>query len=845
MAYRALVLTILLASSACTAPQQMAEQPIAAAAPRAPGEWPRAASAVPRDPAQEGRIDALLARMTIEDKVAQIIQPDIASITPADVRKYKFGSVLNGGNSSPGGNETGPASEWLKLADQFWAASMDGPESALKIPVMWGSDAVHGHSNIVGATLFPHNIGLGATRNRELIRKIGEITALEMVVTGLDWDFSPTLAVVRDDRWGRTYEGFSEDPQIVASFAGAMVEGLQGKAGTPGFLGPGKVIATAKHFVGDGGTLGGKDQGDNPSTAEQLITIHGAGYPPAIEAGVQAVMASFSSVRGEKVHGDADLLTGALKQQMGFDGLLVGDWNAHGQVPGCSNTSCPQSVNAGLDMFMAPDSWKGLYDSTLAQARSGEIPAERLNDAVRRILRVKMRAGLFEKGPPSSRPFAGRFELLGAPAHRAVARQAVRESLVLLKNQGKILPLRADARILVAGDGADNIAKQAGGWTLTWQGTGVTNKDFPNATSIYGGIKEAVNAAGGTAVLSADGSYTARPDVAIVVFGEDPYAEFVGDRPTLEYSPADKKDLKLLQRLKAAGIPTVAVFLSGRPMWVNPELNASDAFVAAFLPGSEGGGVADVLFRAKDGAVRHDFKGKLSYSWPKRADQTPLNKGDADYDPLFAYGYGLTYADAGDLPRLSEERPVGVAAASDGIIFGSGKLPAGWSLGLREEGGVVVPVDGNSGATGSGRLRVAGVDRRAQEDARRFTWDGSGGAAAVISAAQPLDISREANGELSLVVDYRVDARPAGNVTLGLECGPGCTASVPVAGTLRAAKIGEWRTLAVPLRCFATTSVDMRRVSAPVVISSSGALTLSISDVRIASANVPQSQCQQ
>jgi beta-glucosidase len=844
MVSRFIALPLLLATAACVASQPPARPSASDARPaRVAGEWPRVTSAVGRDARLEARIDALLARMTVEEKVGQIIQPDIASVTPADVRKYRLGSVLNGGNSSPGGNETGPASDWLKLADEYWAASMDRPEGENRIPVMWGSDAVHGHSNIVGATLFPHNIGLGATRNRELIRRIGEITAKEMVVTGLDWDFSPTLAVVRDDRWGRTYEGFSEDPEIVADYAGAMVEGLQGKAGTPGFLGPGKVIATAKHFVGDGGTAGGKDQGDNPLANEELIRIHGAGYPPAIEAGVQAVMASFSSVRGTKVHGDPDLLTRALKEQMGFDGLLVGDWNAHGQVPGCSNTSCAQSVNAGLDMFMAPDSWKGLYDSTLAQARSGEIPTERLNDAVRRILRVKMRAGLFEKGKPSSRPFAGRFDLLGAPAHRAIARQAVRESLILLKNQGKVLPLRADARVLVAGDGADNIAKQAGGWTLTWQGTGVTNKDFPKAESIFAGIRQTVSAAGGTATLSLDGSYKAKPDVAIVVFGEDPYAEFVGDRTSLEFSPADKKHLELMRRLKTAGIPVVAVFLSGRPMWVNPELNAADAFVAAFLPGSEGGGVADVLFRAKDGSVRNDFKGKLSYSWPKRADQGPLNRGDADYDPLFPYGFGLTYADAGGLATLSEERPVGVAAASDGVLFGAGRLPAGWSLGLREEGGVIVPVEGNAGATGSGRLRIAGVDRRAQEDARRFTWNGSGAAALVISASQPLDITREANGELSLVIDYRVDRAPTGAVTLGLECGPNCSATVPITGALRAAGIGEWRSIAVPLRCFASGGVDMRRVGAPVVLSSSGALTLSISDARIASANVPQSQC--
>jgi beta-glucosidase len=844
MAYRFLILGALLASTACTQPATSVRTN-AAAAVQDDGRWPAVVSRVRPDPAQEQRVDSILDKMSVEEKVAQIIQPDIGSVTPEDVKKYKFGSVLNGGNSSPGGNETGPASDWLKLADAFWQASMTADWAGEKIPVIWGSDAVHGHSNIVGATLFPHNIGLGATRNPELIRRIGEVTALEMAITGLDWDFSPTLAVVRDDRWGRTYEGFSEDPEIVRSYAGMMVEGLQGRAGTSDFMGAGKVIATAKHFVGDGGTLGGKDQGDNPSTPQQLRDIHGAGYQPAVEAGVQAIMASFSSVRGRKVHGDRDLLTGALREQMGFDGLVVGDWNAHGQVEGCSNTSCPQSINAGLDMFMAPDSWKDLYTNTLAQVRSGVIPMERLNEAVRRILRVKVRAGMFEKGKPSSRPYAGQFNLLGGSAHRAVARQAVRESLVLLKNQGKILPLAANANVLVAGDGADNIAKQAGGWTLTWQGTGVTNKDFPNAQSIFGGIQEAVRAAGGTATLSPDGRFSAKPDVAIIVFGEDPYAEFVGDRASLEFSPADKRDLDLMRRLKAAGVPVVSVFLSGRPMWVNPEINASDAFVAAFLPGSEGGGVADLLFRGPGGAVRHDFKGKLSYSWPKRPDQTPLNRGDRNYDPLFAYGYGLTYADNGNLRRLSEERPAGVSAGADGMVFGRGGLPAGWSLGLMEEGGPNVVVTGNAGATGSSRLTVAGVDRRAQEDARRFTWNGSGAASLQIASAQPLDISREANGELSLIMEYRVDQAPTAPVLLGMVSGAGNRVTLPITGALRAAPAGQWTSIAVPLRCLRDAGVDMQRVIAPITISTAGRLTLSVSDVRIASAAVPQNQCGQ
>jgi beta-glucosidase len=799
-----------------------------APAPAVSIHWPSVHSRVRRDPVQEARIEAILARMTLEEKVGQIIQPDISSVSPEDVRRYKFGSILAGGNSSPGGKETAPAGDWLKLADAYWEASQSADWAGERIPLMWGIDAVHGHANIVGATIFPHNIGLGATRDPDLIRRIGEVTAREMAATGFDWDFSPTLAVVRDDRWGRTYEGFSEEPEVVRSYAGRMIEGLQGMPGTPGFMGPGKVVATAKHFVGDGGTAGGKDQGDNPSTPEQLRDIHGAGYPPAIEAGVQAVMASFSMVRGEKVHGDRDLLTEALKVDMNFDGLVVGDWNAHGQVPGCTNTSCPASINAGLDMFMAPDSWKGLYENTLAQARSGEIPIGRLDDAVRRILRVKLRAGLFDKAKPTARPLAGRFELLGAAEHRAVAREAVRESLVLLKNNGGLLPLTPRTNVLVAGDGADNISKQAGGWTITWQGNGLTNADFPHAQSIYAGIREAVAAAGGTATLSIDGHYSTKPDVAIVVFGEDPYAEFVGDRRTLEFSPADKKDVDLMRRLKAAGVPVVAVFLSGRPMWVNAELNASDAFVAAFLPGSEGGGIADLLFRGGAGTARYDFRGKLPYSWPKRADQTPLNRGDANYDPLFAYGYGLTYRDRGDLPRLSEDGPAG-AGLPDGVFFARGTIPHGWTFGFQP--------------SGSGTERR--VDRRAQEDARSFVWSGESRSLLVLQPPQPVDLSRETTGQLSLVVEYRVDSPPTGEVLIRMACGPElCAAQVPITGELRAAPVGEWRTLVVPLGCFARpTGVDPTRVTIPFALDSSGGLAISVSDIRLASATVDQNKC--
>ena len=471
------VLALLLAGAALAAP-----------AANAPVHWPSVHSRVARDPAIEARIDRILKRMSVEEKVGQVVQADISAVTPEDVRKYKLGSILAGGNSAPHGDNKAPAADWLKQADAFWNASQAADWKGEKIPLIYGIDAVHGHANIVGATIFPQNIGLGAMRDPELIKRIGEVTAEEMAATGFDWDFSPTLAVVRDDRWGRTYEGFSEDPSIVRSYAGKMVEGLQGRAGTKDFLGAGHVIATAKHFVGDGGTAGGKDQGDNPSAPARA-----ARHPRRrLSAGDRSRRAGgdgelLLDPRSEDA-GNKALLTGALKGDMHFDGFVVGDWNAHGQVPGCTNTSCAAAINAGLDMFMAPDSWKGLYENTLKQVQSGEIPMSRLDDAVRRILRVKLRAHMFDKGAPSTRPLGGHFELLGSPEHRAVARQAVRESLVLLKNAHQLLPLSPKMNVLVAGDGADNISKQSGGWTITWQGTGLTNADFPHAQSIWSGI---------------------------------------------------------------------------------------------------------------------------------------------------------------------------------------------------------------------------------------------------------------------------------------------------------------------------------------------------------------------
>jgi beta-glucosidase len=612
-----------------------------------PEIWPQTMPALAADPELEQAVETLLARLSVAEKVGQVLQVERGHVSPADIRTYHLGSVLSGGGSHPSsGNDP---NDWLALADAYWDASMDVSDGGQAIPIIWGVDAVHGHNNVRGATVFPHNIALGATRNPALIRRIGEITAIEVAVTGLDWTFGPCVAVARSDRWGRTYEAYSEDPEIHRLLAGEMVSGLQGDAGSEGFFAPGAIIATAKHFIGDGGTIGGYDQGDNRESEEDLRDIHGAGYVAAVEAGVQTVMASFSSWHGRKMHGFEELLTDVLKERMGFDGFVVGDWNGHGQVQGCSNRSCAVAFNAGVDMFMVPyrSDWMALYNNLLGQVGSGEISTARLDDAVRRILRVKMRARLFDRGRPSERPLAGDLQQFGSAAHRAVARQAVRESLVLLKNHNQILPLSRQQRVLVAGDGANSIPKQCGGWTYTWQGTGTSNADFPGATSIWQGIRQVVEAGGGYAELSEDGSFAVIPDVAVVVFGEDPYAEGSGDRRDLDYSASSPDDLALLQSLQAVGVPVVSIFLSGRPLWTTPEIDASDAFVAAWLPGTEGDGIAEVIFRDSTESIANSFTGRLAFSWPRAPGQSRVNRGDEEYDPLFPYGYGLRYSSPG------------------------------------------------------------------------------------------------------------------------------------------------------------------------------------------------------
>jgi len=813
-----------LLAAASLATVAIAETP--AAAPPAPAGtahpelWPAYTYPVPVNPEHEQMIADLIARMTIEEKVGQLVQADLCCVTPDDFRKYKLGSLLVGGNSGPNGNDLSPAEDWLKAADDFYLASVDKSDGGVGIPMIWGTDAVHGHSNIIGATLFPHNIGLGAMRDPALIEKIGAITAKEIRVTGQEWTFAPTVAVPQDFRWGRAYEGYSSDPDLVASYVGAMVRGLQGPPTGDNLLAGPYVIASTKHFLADGGTDRGVDQGDSSISEGKLRDIHGRPYGPAIAEGVATVMVSFSSWQGVKMTGNHSLVTGVLKERMDFGGFVVSDWNAHGQVAGCTNEACPQALMAGIDMYMAPDTWKPIWHDLLDRAKSGAIPMSRIDEGVARILRVKARLGLFEAGKPSDRPYSGQWELLGAPEHRAVAREAVRKSLVLLKNQG-VLPLKPGGRLLVAGDGADDIARQSGGWTITWQGTGLNDGHFPGATSIWGGLKQAVEAGGGSAELSPDGSYSQKPDAAVVVFGETPYAEFQGDRAALLLDPEHTGPFATMKKLKAQGIPVVAVMITGRPLYVNPALNAADAFVVAWLPGSEGGGIADVLVGDAAGSPRFDFTGKLPAAWPRTAQ---IAEG-----ALFPFGYGLDYKSPAAPYTALPELDAAASGADARVWFNAGTPAARWSLWVAGTGDEVeTRVTTLPAEALGGRARVTAENFKVQEGARRFAIAG-GTASVQLGKFETIDLARETNGDVMVLVTLKVwDAPDAARI--GVR-GPGTDGFNPVA----LPETPGYVRYGIPLKCLRGKGADVAKLDRPFVLETQGKADYAIAEVRLGS----------
>ncbi|AXA92923.1 glycoside hydrolase family 3 N-terminal domain-containing protein [Massilia sp. YMA4] len=793
---------------------------LAGAAHAAPvAGWPAIRSAVAPDAQLEARIRAIVAGMTLEQKVGQMTQGEIKTVTPDDVRKYYLGSVLNGGGSWPQGNKYATPADWLALADAYYDASM-ATDMATKIPVIWGIDAMHGNGNVAGATLFPHNIGLGAARDRAGVKAMAQAVGKAVRATGINWVFAPTLAVVRDDRWGRTYESFSEDPRLVRDYAAGYVEGLQGD-----FRDDANVVATAKHFIGDGGTDQGKDRGVNRASQRDMIDIHGAGYVTALQAGAQTVMASFNSWHDGttdhgKMHGSAELLTGVLKQKMGFDGFVVSDWNGIGEVPGCANDSCAQAINAGIDMMMVPDDWKKFIANTIAQVKSGQIPMARIDDAVTRILRVKLRANLKK---PSASVHAGKPEALQA---RTLARKLVQESLVLLKNDGATLPLARNKKLLVVGKSADSVANQSGGWTLTWQGTDNKNSDFPHADSILAGLRAA---AGDQVAFSADGQGVdvADYDAVIAVIGETPYAEGDGDigpAANLRHSARYPEDLAVLKAVAGKGRPVVTVFLSGRPLYVNDLLNLSDSFVAAWLPGSEGKGVADVLLRRADGKVDAPFTGKLSFSWPKGPCQTPLNVGDKDYAPLFAYGYGLRYESTRRVGRLAEDSVTAGCGKTNAFPVFNQSDRATFPL-YMQSGGERVALGADLNATYKlATLTVETAQVNTQQDAKKVTWTGPGFIEA--RAAQPRALPAWATERGALTFDTLVSAPPLGQVLVGM----GDKAVDLTAEFTRLAGQGK-RTVKIPLSCF--VGLDASKVDNAFRVTAQGSFVAAFTNVQV------------
>ena len=762
-------------------------------------------------------ISQIVSEMTLEQKVGQIIMPEINSVTPEEAKRYHFGTILNGGGGFPNQNKNSTVDDWKALSKEYFDASTE--VNGIKIPILWGTDAVHGHNNVIGATIFPHNIALGATRNPELIKKIGDAVAKEVSSTGIIWTFAPTIAVPQNDLWGRTYEGYSESPELVSKLGEAFIYGLQGRGDQ--FLAPNKIIGTAKHFLGDGGTYLGVDQGDTKVSENILKDIHGTPYYSALDACIQTVMASFNSWNGSKVHGNEYLLTEVLKNQMGFDGFVVGDWNGHGQIPGCSNGSCPESLIAGVDMYMVPENWKDLYRNTLRQAENGDIPIERLDDAVRRILIVKERLGLFEGKKPSNSPFSE----VGLQHNRDISRQAVRESLVLLKNNENLLPIKQGKKVLVIGPDADSLRTQTGGWTLDWQGTNNQNKDFPNSITFLDALKEEVGAENVTHVQFLNSVNAEDYDVAIVAYGEQPYAEGVGDRSNLNFS--SKRHIAFLELLAENKIPTVSLFFTGRPLWVTKEINLSDAFVVAWLPGTESRGMTDVLVNGDK--TNYDFTGKLPFSWPKNTYQANLNYYDATSDPLFAYGYGLTYEDNVSVPNL-DEGEINANEQLPKIELLKGTISENFIGYIQESNLQQVQISSNKVSSQNNIVKVDLIDVNKQDDTLKLKITESDHLNSfLLLSKEILNLRSFDDGYINLRA--RVNETNQ-DIKYLISCGIGCTPVLDLSEFLT--KSDTFIDYSLPIKCFSNnSSLDLSKVNLPLYIATKGPLDLDLMNVEI------------
>ncbi len=877
MFFRKKILLTVIGLSALSSIQVMSENVTPESGAKVPyfGQWPKIQSVISKDPVIEAKIIEILSKMTLEEKVGQMVQPDLREVTPEEARVYKLGSLLNGGGGWPNNNKYSTAKDWALESDKYWLALKEAFKGrGFWIPFMWATDAVHGHNNVYKATVFPHNIGLGAANNPELIYKIGQATALEIVATGLDWTFAPTVATPRDYRWGRVYEGYSEDPEIVYQYAGRMVDGIQG--GAKGLTGDNHVISNVKHWVGDGGTNNGVDRGENHYSEDYLRNIHATGYFSGLTAGAQVVMTSFNSWNNDanydqtnsgeynkKLHGSKYLVTDILKKKLGFDGLVVTDWNGQGEINGCTASNCPAAVNAGNDIFMVTsrDDWQGFYHNVIAQVNDDIIPMSRIDDAVTRILRVKLRANLWNKPQPSQRSLAGHQELLGSDAHRALAREAVSESLVLLKNKENILPLKQDQKILIAGSAANNIQKQTGGWSLTWQGNENTiDKDFPGATT----LKMALQSIVGKDNVITQVSKADKDTIAVVVIGEDPYAEMFGDikaNKTLEFSsikPTYRVDLEIIKRLNAAGLKVITIFYSGRPLYVNEEINNSDAFVAAWLPGTEAEGITDVLFNQNG----KNFTGRLSYSWPMTKCSTSINRIppnipnyktpateqdiNGKHKPLFDYGYGLSYGinqpskpNLDHLPLDPRNYGCGQSEPDNGVatenleIFGrnaSADFVARIGGASNNWAGVDVS---NGSKTAIEGLSTTPINYKHQQDALHVFFDGTKAAQLYFQTPDTLSIDKNdyINADSTLQFDIKVHKAPTKAAILGMHCQWPCFGEVNLNDALPPVS-KDWSTIKIPLSCLVNEGMDFSLLNSAFLINTAGEMDFDIGEIR-------------
>jgi beta-glucosidase len=841
-------------------------------------DWPKITPDVPPDPSIEVKVASILEQMTLEEKIGQMIQPEMQQLTPEEAGRYKFGSALNGAGVWPDRDKFTSAKQWAGVVDEYWSAVDDAYKGRpFRIPFMWACDAVHGHNNLYGATVFPHNIGLGATRDPDLIESIGRITAKEIAASGMDWTFAPTVAVPTDRRWGRYFEGYGENPEIAYAYAGRMVRGLQNVVGSN--QADQQVVASIKHWVGDGGTINGIDRGTANCSELELLNHHAMGYISALRAGAMVVMTSFSSwdhplnydhcpdegaPYNYKMHGSRYLINDVLKNKMGFQGVIITDWDGHAEVSKCTLGDARYVFNAGVDILMveARQDWMSVYRNTVEDVGSGKISLNRIDDAVRRILRMKFHAHLWDKPRPIERSLVVKENATEWLKHREVARDAVRKSLVLLKNDNKVLPLARTSKVLLTGSGVDNIQKQTGGWSLSWQSTEITLDDFPHASTIAMATRSIVGEQNCVCDPLLERASIADFDVAIVAIGEDAYAEMKGDiRPwrTLEYAalkPSYEKDLSIIKRLKKERITIVTILLSGRPLYVNEEINLSDAFIAAWLPGTEGNGITDLLFRADDGKVSHDFQGKLPVNWPtqkhsftvatslrsekfgRTTDDPPIL--DKDSSSVFTYGYGLNYSQSIDSTvhrtiHLHLDRNDPLPSAEPEFqplqIFGEGAKD---NLALRVAGNGLW-VGGDVSRTEPTDVLLGNlhpISYAGENDGIAVSFNGRIASLYVQDCEQRTKDMRgyiEAGAEL--VFEIKMVSHPKSNVLLACHDGYPSQGAVDITERLLNLPLGVWSSIDVPLLKLAEAGSEFQHINTFFMLYTEGSIAFDLGRV--------------